>query len=447
MGKNPRTIYKSDIKEAASRRYRNQAGFLVLPECVLARSGILQYADVEGQDGKVIADGQVISVLRPATALEQAAAQFANLPLTIEHPESQKVDPANAKEVVVGALGSDPRYVEKDGIGYIICDIIVYDENAISKIENGEYQELSAGYETAFRQERGMDNGEQYEAVQFLLVPNHVALVEKGRCGGECRVCDSRKTQSRGAKQMAKKRIRYAVQVGDSYEEISEDLYNELKDKPDTEVEEVSEEDFKEKLDGCHGGVKDEEFEETEEEKDFEEIEDEDEDEDFEEFSTEETETEDEDGSEEMVYEVQFDDGTTGKMDKNAYEHVARFLEVTAQKGDAAEAIAQATLLTSTASRIIGDSFDAADYISKGHMDYDRIKRDVIKKVMPSLVTMKLKGDALEQVYQTAVSTARRNKSDWKRDIAGLSSVAKADREEAKSPVQVAREKYLARQK
>ena len=45
-----RIVDKSNI-ETKSKRTRNQAGYLVLPDCVIARAGILQYSDVTCEDG------------------------------------------------------------------------------------------------------------------------------------------------------------------------------------------------------------------------------------------------------------------------------------------------------------------------------------------------------------------------------------------------------------
>ena len=473
-----RKFFKTDIKEAASKRFRNQAGFLVLPDCVLACSGVLQYGDVVDQDGKNIADGDIINVYRPASALKSCIKQFANLPLTLTHPQSQKVDPGNAKEVTVGSLGSNPKYEERDGKGYVVCDIIVYDEDTISKIEDGEYEELSAGYETAFQRQRGMEDGQQYEAIQFLLIPNHVALVEKGRCGSECKVCDNApssasKNNNKKETEM-KKVVRYLLQMADGDEEAvtisKEQAEKIMEENPEIEVEEMDEDEVTLQevgTDSKKRRKKDEEEEDFEEasEEDFEEDEEEDfeeeeeiidgcggggkkrrkEDEDeLEDLNPEPSETDEEE--DDMVYEVQFDDGTVGKMDENSYKHVSRFLELN-KKGDAAETIAKATLLTSNAAKVLGPTFDVTKFIANDSIDYTRIKKAIIKKVMPAVVTTSLKGDALEHIYKSAMETFKNKRKSWEEDIAGISNVVAANDTHDSSPVEEARANYLKRQK
>lgn len=447
--------------ETKSKRTHNQAGYLVLPDCVIARSGILQYSDVVCEDGDTVADGALISVMRPASALKECYKQFANLPLTLEHPDDDAVTPENAKTLTVGCLGSNPKYVEKGGIGYIVCDIVVYDETAQQEIENGNFTELSAGYETAFRKKRGISPiGQPYEAEQFLLSPNHVALVERGRCGSECKVCDSKKekpiTTNTGDRKMAKKansRFRYFLPVGDGDEvvELSPEQAKEIMEKePDLEVEELDEEDVQ--LEDAHiAGV---DLNEPEMEKD--ECEDEicpecgdspctcheegegeieaevDEDEDTEEVEEEtEEEVEEEDkveeeadeGEDEITFEVAFEDGSVGKMDKVAYEHVQRFLEVNKKGDKVGDSLARVLTLTSKASKILGSKFNIETYTRGDSVDTDGIKRAIVRKMMPGVVVKGLRGSALDSLYDSAVRTHSRKQDNFERDIDSLCSI------------------------
>lgn len=450
--------------ETKSKRIHNQAGYLVLPDCVIARSGILQYSDVVCEDGDTVADGALISVMRPASALKECYKQFANLPLTLEHPDNDAVTPENAKTLTVGCLGSNPKYVEKGGIGYIVCDIVVYDETAQQEIENGNFTELSAGYETAFRKKRGISPiGQPYEAEQFLLSPNHVALVERGRCGSECKVCDSKKekpiTTNTGDRKMAKKansRFRYFLPVGDGDEvvELSPEQAEEIMEKePDLEVEELDEEDVQ--LEDAHiAGV---DLDEPEMEKDeCEEADegedeicpecgdspctchegeggteaevDEDEDEGTEEVE-EETEEEDkveeeaDEGEDEITFEVAFEDGSVGKMDKVAYEHVQRFLEVNKKGDKVGDSLARVLTLTSKASKILGSKFNIETYTRGDSVDTDGIKRAIVRKMMPGVVVKGLRGSALDSLYDSAVRTHARKQDNFERDIDNLCSI------------------------
>lgn len=445
--------------ETKSKRTRNQAGYLVLPDCVIARSGILQYSDVVCEDGDTVADGALISVMRPASALKECYKQFANLPLTLEHPDDDAVTPENAKTLTVGCLGSNPKYEEKGGIGYIVCDIVVYDETAQQEIENGNFTELSAGYETAFRKKRGISPiGQPYEAEQFLLSPNHVALVERGRCGSECKVCDSKKeksiTTNTGDRRMAKKansRFRYFLPVGDGDEviELSSEQAKEIMEKePDLEVEELDEEDVQlEDTDIAGVDLDEPEMEKDECEHDADEGEDEicpecggspctcdegdedeaDEDEDTEEVE-EETEEEErveeaDEGEDEITFEVAFEDGSIGKMDKVAYEHVQRFLEVNKKGDKVGDSLARVLTLTSKASKILGSKFNIETYTRGDSVDTDGIKRAIVRKMMPGVVVKGLRGSALDSLYDNAVRTHARKQDNFERDIDSLCSI------------------------
>lgn len=446
--------FKIIDNNALTKRRKNQADFLVLPDSVIARSGILQYGDVECQDGVIIDNGNVIPVLRPAGALKACYKQFANLPLTLEHPESNEVNPDNARGLIVGSLASNPRYEERNGEGFVICDIFVYDAETIRAIDNNEYEELSAGYETAFRAKRGKTkDGIPYEAEQFFLSPNHVALVKRGRCGNECKICDHAVDKKEGEQKMARKKkiadskkVRWFLNIVDGGEavEISEEDAKKLQDEnPDLEVEEANEEDIQEegKVAGIapkdNGADEDpEEDPEDGEEDDEDMIEDED-------GSGMPPKKEDEDSD--FAYEVQFDDGTIGRMDENTYKQIQRFLDVS-KTGDAAlEAATEISLLTAQATRILGDSFDISSHVRNKVVDTVGIKKAIIRKVMPKLVTKNLKGDSLDRVYKTAVDSAAVTKKEWTTDVIKLGRAADASAiSKVKSPFMIAREKYIA---
>jgi hypothetical protein len=66
----------------------------------------------------------------------------------------------------------------------IVADLVIYDDNLISKILDGGLRELSAGYDCEYI-ERQDGTTEQTN-----IRVNHVALVPSGRCGTACRVHD-----------------------------------------------------------------------------------------------------------------------------------------------------------------------------------------------------------------------------------------------------------------
>lgn len=242
---------------------------------------------------------------------------------------------------------------------------------------------------------------------------------------------------------MAKKQsqFRYFLSVGDGDEvvELSPTQAQEIMEKePDLEVEELDEEEVELK-DTDVAGVdtddadleKDDEGEEPCPECGKSPCEcegDEDEDKDEDEKANEDQEfNEDQDeenpDDESMTFEVAFEDGTVGKMDKIAYDHVQRFLEVS-KKGDRqCDSLSKVLALTSRASKILGSKFDIETYTRGDSVDTDAIKRDVIRKTMPGVVVKGLCGVALDSLYNSACRTFTKKQDSFKQDIESLCNV------------------------
>ena len=68
-------------------------------------------------------------------------------------------------------------------------DFKIYSESLQEEIKNGK-KELSLGYLCDYRLEKGVYNGQRYDAVQENIRGNHVALVNHGRMGSDVRVYD-----------------------------------------------------------------------------------------------------------------------------------------------------------------------------------------------------------------------------------------------------------------
>jgi len=433
--------------ETESKRKLHPAGYLILPDCQIARSGILQYGDVMCDDGVIINDGEVINVYRPPEALRECIKQFNNIPLSIQHPKESAVDPETVRDVIVGTIGSNARIVKlNDGEVAVVADIMVHDKEAIDIIQNNKMTELSAGYETAYRKQRGTTKGgNAYEAIQYYLMPNHVALVEEGRCGSECKVCDngiSNKEKIMRIKRSQKKsdkKYRYFLPAGDSKDgviEISKQVFDELAKQEDAEIEELKEDEVElqenekpeeklnpedENLEGTTEDKKktdeEESGEESEEDEEKETAENEesmnDEDEDLE-------KKEDEDISSDEIFEVELDDGTIGKMDKVAYEYMKRFVDMQ-KKGDSMTP-AEIMKLSAIGERTLGSKFAIDSYVTAdGKFNQRKLKQDIIKANMPGVVVKSLKNDeALNSMFDCAIKTSTAKKTDWAKDMIQL---------------------------
>lgn len=174
------------------------AGFLVA-DVRIARTGIQEYLGREV--GRPMQDR--VRVYRPAEEVfaDRAMATIPHKPMTNDHPP-EMVDATNWKRFAVGSLGDT---VARDG-DYLRVPMTLQDGAAIDAWRNGK-RELSVGYTCQLDWTPGVTpGGETYDAVQRGIVANHLALVQAGRAGPQCRVGDSElppPTPPSGAKQMA----------------------------------------------------------------------------------------------------------------------------------------------------------------------------------------------------------------------------------------------------
>ena len=176
-----------------SKRSWTPEGFLICHDVALARTGTLLYAPGEvpidaGKDGIVAITRDPDDVFDP-----DSMASFEGKPVTNDHPPlGVKVDPNNWRQFAVG----DAHNIRR-GDGAILdgqClygDLMVKDAKAIQDILDGKI-EVSAGYDAEYEQlEPG--RGRQHE-----IIGNHVALVDKGRCGPTCSIGDTDTMAKRG---------------------------------------------------------------------------------------------------------------------------------------------------------------------------------------------------------------------------------------------------------
>lgn len=175
---------KDRLNINSERKYTDE-GFLVVPARI-SRTGIQEYLAVEmGLQDRNPSD--VIRVYRPEEEVfsDVSLASFANKPVTNNHPP-ELVNAANAKEYSVGHAGPS---VTRDG-SFAKTELFVIDAQSIADIESGK-AELSNGYTADIDWTPGVSpDGEQYDAVQRNIKGNHIAIVERGRAGRDCRVAD-----------------------------------------------------------------------------------------------------------------------------------------------------------------------------------------------------------------------------------------------------------------
>lgn len=174
----------------APRKLRD--GYLVA-QALAARAGVYDYlgSEVDPQGAK-FKPNDVVKVYRPAEevfAADSVASFFAK-PITNDHP-TVSVTADNWKQHTRGAvMGAKRRVIDKEE--YLAFDLALMDADAISAVESGK-RELSNGYACDLAFEDGTaPDGTAYQAVQRNIRGNHVAIVDRGRAGSQCRIGDAK---------------------------------------------------------------------------------------------------------------------------------------------------------------------------------------------------------------------------------------------------------------
>jgi hypothetical protein len=166
------------IKLNAKRSYTPE-GYLVAP-AIIARSGILPYYARE-LDLKDRAPNSIVQVYRSPNELAKAAPTFEHKPITMDHPP-EGVDASTWRELAVGDVHDVLANSDK-----MLATVIVRDKAAIEEINKGRRQ-LSNGY--TFELHPAAAGTQGYEFEQVDIQGNHIAIVDRARCGPSCVVGD-----------------------------------------------------------------------------------------------------------------------------------------------------------------------------------------------------------------------------------------------------------------
>jgi hypothetical protein len=133
---------------------------------------------------EVGSDG-IARVYRSDDALfnDETMASLNAKPIVIDHPDDD-VAPTNWSGLSKG-IGLSPRRGEGEDSDCLVVDLLVTDREAIQLLTETPNMEISLGYDADYEQ-TGPGTAEQ-----SAIIFNHIALVERGRCGPRCAVGDS----------------------------------------------------------------------------------------------------------------------------------------------------------------------------------------------------------------------------------------------------------------
>lgn len=171
---------KNKLTFDLKKKIDETSGFMTLSG-VLARTGIQDYYGFEISDE--LEPMKKYSILRPKEEVlnKDSLATFVNATVTDEHPNGA-VTVDNIRTLDKGSLSNISTF-EKDGEHFISATATIKDKSLIKKIQDGKV-ELSVGYTNDLKE----GNGKDYDFVQTNIKVNHVAVVDKGRCGGDCKL-------------------------------------------------------------------------------------------------------------------------------------------------------------------------------------------------------------------------------------------------------------------
>jgi uncharacterized protein len=174
-----------------SSRTINDEGHLVVSKPRLSRTGIQEYYAYEL--GLTDRDPHsVIRLYRPPEEVfsDTSIASIVNLPITDDHPP-ELLHAGSDKALIKGRLSDT---VTPEGLFLVADSATITDKALVAKIESGK-SELSMGYigQIDFTPGETPDK-ELYDAINHSIVGNHVAVVDRGRCGPSCRLTDKKPT-------------------------------------------------------------------------------------------------------------------------------------------------------------------------------------------------------------------------------------------------------------
>ena len=235
--KDRKTVDRSNIFTTGligRTRETTPEGYLLCRDVPIARIGTLMYGEGEVP---VSADSTgLILIQRGEDVLFDpiTIASAESKPITDDHPDDW-VTPDNWKELSKG-VGKDVRRGEGADSDYLLADLLVTDKDTIKAVMDGKV-EISLGYDADYTE---VSKG---KGLQSNIRVNHIALVDKGRCGSRCSIGDSfMSTKTKKKKVSIGDRIRNLVKTKDADE--AEKIAKAVEDEaPDIETEDEDPED------------------------------------------------------------------------------------------------------------------------------------------------------------------------------------------------------------
>jgi hypothetical protein len=178
------------LQNAPSHRKEDENGYLFVDKSPILKAGILQYYGSEladGGDGEIggrrLDPDKIYKVYISEDELKKGADSFKMLPITNDHKWLGR-DGADARDYQEGMSG-DSVTVDH---GMIYVPLKFTGDEIVADLKSGDKEELSASYTNELT---WADGNPDYDFVASDIKGNHIALVEKGRCGSDVRVLNN----------------------------------------------------------------------------------------------------------------------------------------------------------------------------------------------------------------------------------------------------------------
>lgn len=238
LDRDARDVEYYTTEELGPNRERTPEGFLICYDVPVARTGEMIYGPGEtpvpvGRDGRA-----KIHRTEKEVFANKSMRSLNGKPITDDHPPVD-VAPDNWKYYTKGMV-VNPRRGEGEHKSFLVADLIILDKDLIEDIESGK-REVSCGYNPDYLQMLD-DAGEPVpgEGEQVNIIYNHLALVERGRCGPRCSIGDRRTVDTTMGKEKSPmslkgvmREMRKAFRAKD--EAAFDDAMEELEEKVDGE--------------------------------------------------------------------------------------------------------------------------------------------------------------------------------------------------------------------
>jgi hypothetical protein len=227
------------VESLGTKRSRTPEGYLLIENVPIARTGTMLYGPDEtpvsgGPDGFVRIEREADEVFRPETI-----ASMQGKPITNDHPP-QDVGPDNWRSLTYGVTLNPRRGtgIEDD---FTIADLLIMDAEGIRLVESGKV-ELSCGYDAEY------DQLEPGRGRQRDIIYNHLALVDKGRCGPRCAIGDRQyeeitdmATRTVVVRDRSARKPRFLDKIRKAFDKKDEELLEEGLDEAMAETQDAEE--------------------------------------------------------------------------------------------------------------------------------------------------------------------------------------------------------------